>query len=271
MPWPTAAGRLPGRCEKPGVDPGYLSCCWRMKTRRDSYSQAGVRSVSCPWAGLRFQFVTRGHIDLRRLDDHDAIGPSDRAGGRERARSSQASPDGPRFRNRAATDKRSILDLYLDAGTPFGRATSRAFAVSRFQSTYFGKEPKRLYVGGYRRCWWRPAAIAGKPPPRSLPRCPRGSPRDRVLDSQWSRMAAWRARDAASGEIGFRLSRDAQSRCRSSRRIPPIRRWPPLKDTPVIALTVGFRSAESARGAWRAKPRDRAGCEHFGCHHCGRQ
>ena len=252
--WPLAAA---GRC-RTGVDPAYLKLLLAYEDRR-FYSHHGVDPLALGRAA--FQLVTRGHIvsggstitmQLARLMEPR----------RERSVYAKLRQMVRAIQIERQLTKDQILDLYL-ALAPFGGNLEGVRAAS---IAYFGKEPKRLSLA-------ESALLVALPQ----------SPETRRLDRHPERRAH-RARPRARSHGRGRPRRRRRMRLRRRPSpVPRLRKPMPIlaphsadqalatvKDAPVIALTLDAESAESARSAG-ARPRDRAGPEHFRRHRRGRQ
>ena len=170
MRWPTAAGGCRSM-PKPASIPVYLKLLLAYEDRRFR-SHAGVDPLALGRAAFQLDHA-RPHR-IRRLHHHDAAGAADGAAARALGLC-QAAPDGPRHRDRAATDQ-----------GPDPRSLSGAGAVRR-QSRRRSRRLDRLFrqgaeavVAGGSRTAGGVAAVAGNPPPRSLPGCRAGGARPRA-------------------------------------------------------------------------------------------
>ena len=210
-------GRRPlaaaGRSEA-DVDPGYLKLLLAYEDRR-FHSHAGVDPLALGRAAL--QLVTRGHIvsggstitmQLARLMEPR----------RERSIDAKLRQMVRAVELERQLSKDEILDLYLTLA-PFGGNLEGVRAASL---AYFGKEPKRLSLAEAALL----VALPQSPETRRLDRHPdvARAARDRVLDRMVEDGRV--ARDDARRRRPCRC-RGCASRCRSWRRIPPIRRSRP--------------------------------------------
>ena len=197
---------------KTGVDPGYLKLLLAYEDRR-FYSHGGVDPLALGRAA--FQLVTRGHIvsggstitmQLARLMEPR----------RERSVYAKLRQMVRAVEIERQLSKDQILDLYL-ALAPFGGNLEGVRAAS---IAYFGKEPKRLSLAESALL----VALPQSPETRRLDRYPDAAraARDRVLDRMVEEASRLRRR-RGSGQ-GGRRCRSCASRCRSWRRIPPMRR-----------------------------------------------
>ena len=168
---------------------------------------------------------------LRRLDPHHAGGAAARAA---RA-SARSAPSCARWCARSSSSARSskdeILALYLDARALWRQSRRRARRLARL----FRQGAAAAVARPKPRCWWRCRSRRKRAGPTASRR-PRSAARDRVLD----RVAAGRPRAAPTRSRAPKPSRcrRSASRCRCSRRMPPIRRSRPSRDRSVIALTI---------------------------------
>ena len=205
--------RLPVDARK-DVDPAYLNLLLAYEDQR-FYCHGGVDALAL--ARAAFQLVSRGHIvsggstitmQLARLIEEPRHHRSIYAKLRQMVRALEIERD---------LSKDQILNLYLTLA-PFGGNLEGIRAAS---IAYFGKEPKRLSLAEAALL----VALPQSPETRRLDRFPQAAraARDRVLDrmveehrisrTTRSRRRQWRCRGCAS-------------RCRSWRRIRPIRRSP---------------------------------------------
>ncbi len=193
--------------------PRYLKLLLAYEDRRFR-SHRGVDPLALGRAAL--QLVTTRPYCFRRLDHHDATGAADGAA----ARSARSTPSCVRWCGRSQLERRlskdQILDLYL------------ALAPVRRQSRRHPRRVDRLFrqgaeaaVAGGSRVAGGAAAVAGTPPARSPsaggPR--RARPRARPHGRGWRGVAGRRGRRPRRSRC-----RGCASRCRSWRRIPPMRR-----------------------------------------------
>ena len=210
-------GRRPlaaaGRCQDRASIPDISSCCWPMKTAGSSRMAASIR---WRWAARRFSSCTRGHIvsggstitmQLARLMEPR----------RERSVYAKLRQMVRAVQIERQLSKDQILDLYL-ALAPFGGNLEGIRAAS---IAYFGKEPKRLSLAEAALLVALPQSPETPPArPLSGSRARRARPRARRA---WSR-TAWCRTTTRRRPRRWRC-RGCASRCRSWRRIPPIRRW----------------------------------------------
>ena len=234
-----------------GVDPGYLKLLLAYEDRR-FHSHRGVDPLALGRAAL--QLVTRGHIvsggstitmQLARLMEPR----------RERSVYAKLRQMVRAIQIERQLSKDQILDLYL-ALAPFGGNLEGVRAAS---IAYFGKEPKRLSLAEAALL----VALPQSPETRRLDRHPESAraARDRVLDRM---VEEQRVSDGGCGAGQGRCRcRGCASRCRFWRRIPSDQADGDREGYAGHQADAGCQPAEGA-GSAGARPRDRAGAEHFG-------
>ena len=186
MRWPTAAGACRSMPEPTSIRP-ISSCCSPMKTGGSIRTTA---SILLALSRAALQLVTRGHIvsggstitmQLARLMEPR----------RERSVSCQAAPDRPRGRDRAAVEQGADSRSVSGAGALWRQSRRHSFGLDRL----FRQGAETAVAGGIGAAGGV-AAIAGKPPPRSLSRM-RRAPRGTACSIAWSRSGVVSDEDAA--------------------------------------------------------------------------
>ena len=118
-----------------------------------------------------------------------------------------------------------------------------------------------------RRCWWRCRNRRKRAGSIVIPTS-RAS-RATACSTAWSRMASYRLRTRSRPRQC--RCRGCASRCRCSRRIPPIRRVAHRQGCGGIRLTMDAQLAEESWKSWRATAPRALGPEYFGRDRRGRQ
>ena len=162
---------------KSGVDPGYLKLLLAYEDRRFR-SHAGVDPLALGRAAL--QLLTRGHIvsggstitmQLARLMEPR----------QERSVYAKLRQMVRAHRDRAATEKDQILDLYLTLA-PYRRQPR---GHSRRLDRLFRQGAETAVAGGSRACWWR--CRNRRKPAGSIAIPGRRTPRATACSIAWSR------------------------------------------------------------------------------------
>ena len=209
----TSEGRWRLPATRQQVDPIFLEALLAYEDKRFYYHR-GVDPLAVMRAA--YQFVDAGPHRLGRLDHHHAGRAPAGAARHRSARRQAARRRCARFELEWALSKDEILGALSDARALWRQSRRHPRGLARlFRQGAAAAHARR---GGVAR---GAAAIAGIPPARSLPEAaqararPRARPHRRQGTVQRRRDRARQARGRADG---------AQE-CRSSRRMPPTRRW----------------------------------------------